>query len=89
MINANTPSAIIITCLYYICLVKAALVVSFKHLSDSRGMHITAYICMQLVSKSVSLILCIIYTNSQSIPLSFGVLKMHKIQRENILKRPI
>ena len=70
-------------------LVKTALVPGFKYLPDSRGMQITAYICMQLASKSSSLISCIIDTNSQSISLSFWLLKMCKIQRENIFKRPI
>ena len=58
---------------------------SFKHLPDSCGKQITAYICMQLASKSSSLILCINDTNSQSTSLSFWVLKMSKIQHENIL----
>ena len=65
---------------------KPALVASFNHLPDSRGTQITAYICMQLASKSPSLIACILDTNSQSISLSFGVLKMRKIQREKFWK---
>ena len=79
-------SAIIITWLYQICLLKVSLVGSFKHLPDSRGTQITAYLCMQLASKSSSFILCIIHGSSQPISLSFMVLKTCKIQRENILK---
>ena len=79
----------IITCLYQICLLNKSLVGSFKHLPDSRGTQITAYLCMQLASKSSSMILCIIHGSSQPISLSFMVLKTCKIQRENILKRPI
>ena len=66
-----------------------SLVGSFKHLPDSRGTQITAYFCMQFASKSSSLISCILHGNSQPISLSFRVLKMCKIQRKNILKRPI
>ena len=87
--NVDTLSAIIITHLYQICLLKRSLVGRFKHLPDSRGTHITVYLCMQLVSKSSSLISCIIHVSSQPISLSFRMLKMCKIQRENILKRPI
>ena len=87
--NACTQSAIIITCLYQICLLKESLVGSFKHLPGSRGTQITAYLCMQLASKSSSMILCIIHGSSQPISLSFMVLKTCKIQRENILKRLI
>ena len=79
-------SAIIITCLYKICFLKVSLEGSFKHLPDSRNTQITAYLCMQLASKSLSLILCIIHGSSQPISLSFMVLKTCKIQRENILK---
>ena len=43
---------------------------------------------MQLASKFPSLISFIIDTNSQPISLSFWVLKMRKIQHQNILKRP-
>ena len=85
----DTQSAIITTCLYQICLLKVSLVGSFKHLPDSRGTQITAYFCMQLAGKSSSLISCIIHGSSQPISVSFRVLKMCKIQRENILKRPI
>ena len=53
--NACTQSAIIITFLYQICLLKVSLVGSFKHLSDSHDTQITAYLCMQLASKSSSL----------------------------------
>ena len=87
--NADTQSAIIITCLYQICLLKVSLVGSFKHLPDSRHTQITAYFCMQLASKYSSLISCIIHGSFQPTSLSFRVLKMCKIQRENILKRPI
>ena len=87
--NADTQNVIIITCLYHICLLKESLVGSFKHLPDSRGTQITAYRCMQLASKSSSLILCIIHGGSQPISLSFMVLKTCKIQGENILKRPV
>ena len=82
---------IIITCLHQICLLKVSLVGRFKHLPDSRGTQITAYLCMQLASKSSSLILCIIHGSSQPISLSVMVLKTCtcKIQSENILKRPI
>ena len=59
---------------------------SFKHPSDSRGTQFTAYFCMQLASKTSSLL---IHGSSQSISLSFRVLKRCKIQLENILKRPI
>ena len=68
---------------------ERSLVGSFKHLPHSRGRQITAYICMQLANKSSSLILCIIHVSSQLISLSFWMVKMFKIQRENILKRPI
>ena len=87
--NACTQSAIIIACLYQICLLKVSIVGSFKHLPDSRGTQIAAYLCMQLANKSSSLILCIIHGSSKPISLSFVVLKTCKIQRENILKRPI
>ena len=87
--KACTQSAIIITCLYQICLLKVSLVGSFKYLPDSRGRQITAYLYMQLASKSSSLILFIMPGSSQPISLSFMVLKMCKIQLENILKRPI
>ena len=67
----------------------SGLVATFKHLPDSHGTQNTVYTCMQLASKSSSLISGIIDTNCQSIPLSFWVLKMRKIQRENIFKIPI
>ena len=76
-------------CLYQICLLKVPLVGSFKHLPDSCGMQITAHFCMQSASKSSYLISCIIHGSSQPISRSFRVLKLCKIQRENILKRPI
>ena len=44
---------------------------------------------MQLTSKSSSLISCFTHVNSQPISLCFEVLKVTKIQHENILKRPI
>ena len=87
--NADTLSAIIITCLYQICLLEVSLVSSFKYLPESRCTQITAYFCIQLASKSSFLISCIIYGSSQPISLTVRVLKMCKIQRENILKRPI
>ena len=87
--NADTQSAIIITCLYQICLLKASLVGRCKHLPDSRGTQITAYFCIQLASKSSSLISYIIHGSSQPISLSLRALKICKIHRENILKRPI
>ena len=87
--NVCMQSAIIITCLHQICLLKVSLVGSFKHLPDSRGTQITAYLCMQLASKSSSLILCIIHGSSQLISLSFMMLKTCKIQRVIILNRPI
>ena len=68
------------------CLLKVSLMGSFKHLPGGRGTLITAYFCMQLASKSSSLISCIIYGRTQPISLSFRVLKMCKIQRENTLK---
>ena len=87
--NEDTLSAIIWTRLYQICLLKVSLVGSFKHLPDSRGKQITAYFCMQLASKSSSLISCIIHFSSQPISVFFWVVKMCTIQRESILKRPI
>ena len=87
-LNADTKGAIIM-CLYQICLLKVSLVGSFKHLPDSRSTQITSYICMQLASKSSSWISCIIHSYSLPISLAFRVSKMCKIQRENILKRPI
>ena len=87
--NACTQSAIIITCPLSDLFIESVLVGSFKHLPDSRDTQITAYLCMQLASKSSSLILCIIHGSLQPISLSLMVLKTCKIQRENILKRPI
>ena len=77
------------SCLYRISLWKVSLVCSYKHLPDSHGTQITAYFCMQLASKTSSLISSIIHGTSQPISLYFRVLKRCKIQRENILKRPI
>ena len=87
--KADTPSMITIMGLYQICLLKVWLVVSFKHIPDSRFTQITAYICMQLTSKSSSLISCFTQVNSQPISLCFEVLKVHKIQCKNTLKRPV
>ena len=87
--NAETHSAIIITCRYQICLLKVSPVGSFKDLPDGRGRQITAYFCTQLASKSSSLISCIVHVRYQPISVYFGVVKMCKIQCENILKRPI
>ena len=66
-----------------------SLVGSFKHLPDSRHTQITAYFCMQLACKYSSLVSCIIPGSFQPTSLSFRMLKMCKIQRENILNRPI
>ena len=89
MFHTDTLSTIIIMRLYQICLLKVSLVGSFKHLPDSRGTQITAYFCMQFASKSSPLISCIIHVSYEPISVSFWVVKMCKIQRENILKRPI
>ena len=84
----ETHSAII-TCLYQICLLKVSPVGNFKHLPDGRGMQITAYFCTQLASKSSFLILYIVLVSYQPISVYFWMVKMCKIQRENILQRPI
>ena len=73
MIETENPR-----CVYYIV-----------HLPDSRDTQITAYFCMQLASKASSLISCIIHVSSQPISVSVWVVKMCKIWRKNILKRPI
>ena len=86
--NAETYSAIIITCVYPICLLKVSPVGSFKHLPDGRGTQITAYFYMQLASKSSSLISYIVYVSYQPISVYFWMVKTYKIQRENILQRP-
>ena len=57
--------------LYQICLLKVSLAGSFKHLPNSRGTQITAFLCMQLASKSSSLISCIMHVSSQPISVSF------------------
>ena len=80
--NADTLSAIIIRCLYPICLLKVSLMSTLKHLPDSRGTQITAYFCMQLASKSSSLISCVIHVSSQPMSIFFGVVKKCKIQRK-------
>ena len=89
MFNVQTHSAIIITCLYQICLLKVSPVGSFKHLPDGHGTQITAYFCAQLASKSSSLISYIVHVSYQPISVYFWMVEMYKIQRENILQRPI
>ena len=62
---------------------------SFKHLPDGHGTQITAYFCTQLASKSSSLISYIVHVSYQPISVYFWMVKMYKIQRENLLQRPI
>ena len=52
-------------------------------------MQITAYFCTQLTRKSSSLISYIVHVSYQPISVYVWMVKMYKIQSENILQRPI
>ena len=71
------------------CLLRMSIVASFKHLLDSRGVQITAYICMQLAGRPSSFIYRIIHVTSQSFSLCIWALQIPKNHRKNIFTTTI